>query len=65
MMIHKTNDDSVDTTIRDIHAIREQLSDQFGGDISAILEDARRRQQKSGRRIISRRELSKETDDVN
>jgi hypothetical protein len=47
-----------DSTIRDIHAIREQLSDKFDGDIAAILEDARQRQQASGRRILQRGELS-------
>ena len=47
-----------DSTIRDIHAIREQLSDKFDGDMAAILEDARQRQQASGRRILQRGELS-------
>lgn len=47
-----------DSTIRDIHAIREQLSDQFGGDMAAILDDARQRQHASGRRILQRGELS-------
>ena len=47
-----------DSTIQDIHAIREQLSDKFDGDMAAILEDARQRQQASGRRILQRGELS-------
>ncbi len=53
------NSSSSDSTIRDIHAIREQLSDKFGGDIAAILADARQRQSTSGRRILQRGELSK------
>ena len=55
MTLNLSNSDS---TIRDIHAIREQLSDKFDGDIAAILEDARQRQQASGRRILQRGELS-------
>ena len=53
------NPSSSDSTIRDIHAIREQLSEKFGGDIAAILADARQRQSTSGRRIFQRGELSK------
>ena len=45
-MIHKTD---VDTTIDDIHRTRERLAERFGGDIKAILDDARRRQAASGR----------------
>lgn len=40
-----------DTTIADIHAIRANISEQFGGDIDSILADARERQSKSGRAI--------------
>jgi hypothetical protein len=57
-MISKPNTETVDATIRDLHATREQLSDKFGGDIGAILDDARRRQAHSGRRIIARGELA-------
>ncbi len=42
-----------DKTIADIHRIREQISDAFHGDISAISEDARNRQEQSGRRTVS------------
>ena len=42
-----------DTTIADIHKTRERISDAFGGDIRAITEDARRRQEQSGRRTVS------------
>ena len=45
-MIQKSD---VDTTIEEIHRTRERLAEKFGGDIKAILEDARRRQAASGR----------------
>ena len=34
----------IDTTIEEIHRTRERLAAKFGGDVKAILEDARRRQ---------------------
>ena len=49
MMSQKSN--KSDTTIEEIHRIREQMADKFGGDIAAILEDARKRQAASGRRV--------------
>ena len=49
MMIQKKNEG--DTTIKEIHRIREGMADKFGGNIAAILEDARKRQAASGRRI--------------
>ncbi len=45
-MIQKAD---IDTTIDDIHRTRERLAEKFGGDIKAILEDARQRQAASGR----------------
>lgn len=47
-MIQKSD---VDTTIEEIHRTRERLAEKFGGDIKAILADARRRQAESGRPI--------------
>jgi hypothetical protein len=47
-MIQKTN---VDTTVDDIHRTRERLAKKFGGNIKAILADARKRQAESGRPI--------------
>lgn len=41
-----------------MHAIREQLSDKFDGDMAAILSDARERQQAFGRRMLQRGQLS-------
>jgi len=42
---------SRDTTIEEIHQTRERMADKFGGDITAILEDARKRQAASGRAV--------------
>ena len=47
-MIQKTE---VDTTIEEIHRTRERLAEKFGGDIKAILADARRRQAEPGHPI--------------
>lgn len=52
------NSDSVDSAISDLHAWRRELSDQFAGDVRAMVEDAMRRQEQSGHRIIRRRELT-------
>ena len=40
-----------DPVIEEIHQIRQQMVEKFGGDIAAILEDARQRQLASGRMI--------------
>ena len=45
-MIQKAD---VDSTIEEIHRTRERLAEKFGGDIRAILTDARQRQAASGR----------------
>ncbi len=42
-----------DSTIEDIHEIRREISDQFGGDVFAIAEDAARRQAASNRPVWS------------
>lgn len=42
---------SPDTIIRDLHRIREAIVDSFDGDLHALTEDARRRQEQSGRPI--------------
>ena len=44
-MIRKPNE----TPIEEIHRIRREISDRFGGDIEAIAEDAARRQAASER----------------
>ena len=40
-----------DTTIEEIHQTRQRMADKFGGDIVAILDDARKRQAASGRPV--------------
>jgi hypothetical protein len=40
-----------DTTIADLHDVRRQIADRFDGDIAAIVEDARKRQEASGRAV--------------
>jgi hypothetical protein len=40
-----------DTIIDEIHRTRQRMAEKFGGDIAAILEDARKRQEVSGRAI--------------
>jgi len=57
----RTTNSGRDTTIADIHKIREQISDAFGGNIRAITEDARKRQEESGRRTVSYAETSNKT----
>ncbi|MFN0016838.1 MAG: hypothetical protein ACKVP0_01190 [Pirellulaceae bacterium] len=42
---------NLDTTIADIYRTREKVCDQFGGDITAILADARKRQEAGNRPI--------------
>jgi len=40
-----------DPIIAEIHRTRREMSDRFGGDFVAMLDDARRRQAASGRPI--------------
>lgn len=58
-MIQKTQVVDVDTTIDEIHRTRERLAEKFGGDVAAILEDARQRQAASGRPIWQGRSSNK------
>jgi hypothetical protein len=48
-----------DTTIEDIHRERQRIAEKFGGDINAILEDARKRQVASGRAVWNGPALNK------
>jgi len=59
-MTKTTNSSRRDTTIADIHKTRQRISDAFGGDIHAITEDARKRQEQSGRRTVSYAETPNE-----
>jgi hypothetical protein len=47
-MIQKSK---AETPIEEIHRIRREISDRFGGDIAAIAADAARRARESGRRM--------------
>ena len=49
MMIQKTT--NRDPIIDEIHRTRQRMAEKFGGDIAAILEDARKRQEASGRAV--------------
>jgi hypothetical protein len=40
-----------DSTIDEIHKMRREISDRFGGDVFAIAEDAARRQAASNRPV--------------
>ena len=48
-MIQKTT--NRDTIIDSIHRTRQAMAEKFDGDIAAIIEDARKRQEASGRAI--------------
>jgi hypothetical protein len=43
-----------DPILDEIHRTRREISERFGGDLKAILEDARKRQEASGRPVWSR-----------
>jgi len=42
-----------DPIVEEIRAIRRRHTDQFGGDVAAILDDIRQREQKSGRVFVT------------
>jgi len=42
---------STESVIDEIHRIRREISDRFGGDIAAIAEDAAQRQAQSNRPV--------------
>jgi hypothetical protein len=47
--------DTNDTIIEEIHETRRQMAEKFGGQIAAIVDDARKRQAASGRPIWQRK----------
>lgn len=47
------NQTTTDPILDEIHRTRREISERFGGDLKAILEDARKRQEASGRRVWS------------
>jgi hypothetical protein len=44
----------LDPVLAEIRAIREAYSMKFAGDVKAMLADIRARQEKGGRRVVSR-----------
>jgi len=44
---------AADSVLDEIHRTRREISERFGGDLHAILDDARKRQAASGRPIWS------------
>jgi hypothetical protein len=42
---------TIDPIIEEIHRVRREMSDRFGGDFIAMLDDARQRQEASRRPI--------------
>ncbi len=46
--------ETVDEVVQEVRKIKEALAEKMDFDIDRILEDARRRQQESGRRVLSR-----------
>lgn len=48
-MIQKST--TTDSILDEIHQTRREISERFGGDLRAILDDARKRQAASGRPI--------------
>jgi hypothetical protein len=44
----------LDPVLAEIRATRESYSERFGGDVSAMLADLRKREQQSGRKLVSR-----------
>ena len=45
---------TTESSIDEIHRIRREISDRFGGDLAAIAEDAARRQAASNRSVWQR-----------
>lgn len=45
------NSHEEESPIEELHRIRQEISDRFNGDIAAIAEDARKRQEAGGRPI--------------
>ncbi len=57
MTINSTTEDLNDI-IGTIHQWRRKISDQFGGNLAAMVDDANRRTELSGRRVLRRGELT-------
>ncbi len=53
-MTTASNEPSPDAIIEGIHRIRQQLLEEHGGDLRAYFDAACKRQQESGRPVVSR-----------
>lgn len=58
-MKKSSTESSADTIIGELHRIREEIVESFGGDLRELTDDARRRQEATGQRIWRRSEASK------
>lgn len=50
-MSNSQSTETAETIIRDLHRIREEIVNSFGGDLHKLVADARKRQQLSGRPV--------------
>jgi hypothetical protein len=57
MTLNSTTEDLNDI-IGTIHGWRREISDHFGGNLAAMVDEANRRTEQSGRRIVRRGELT-------
>jgi hypothetical protein len=55
------SEDEIDPIIEEIHETRRRIAEKFNYDIAAIAEDARKRQEASGRPVWTRLSSSKES----
>lgn len=53
MISNPSNESSSDPIIEEIHQTREQLLDEYGGDLRAYFEAVRHRQKESGKLVVS------------
>lgn len=58
-MTSNSTTEDLNDIIGSIHAWRREISEKFGGDLAAIVSDANRRSEASGRHIVSLRDLMK------
>ena len=55
-MNSQSNEPCPDSIVADLHAIREQIVAEYGGDLKKLTAAARQRQELAGQKIIRRRE---------
>jgi len=57
-MPSQSNEPRPDSIVTDLHAIREQILAEYGGDLKKLTAAARQRQELAGRTILRRRETA-------